>query len=95
MNKKLNTGLFLLAATVLNLIIMGLLVLVLGGLAFFLLQKTGGEGSTLPMILFLVVFIGSIAGTFFIYNRIIKWVVAKWKLEQYIEPIFKPRQPRP
>ena len=89
MNKKLNTVYFLLGATVLNLLILVLLAVVLGISVGFIYQKLGVDSQGLSLLAVLIILFGSIAGTFFLYSRIIKWVVKKWNLDNYIEPIFR------
>ena len=89
MNKKLNTVLFMLGATALNLIILAalaLLLVLLFGLAYRNIEEVSTGLSWLAII---VILFGSIAGTFFLYSRIIKWIVRRWKLDSYIEPIFR------
>jgi hypothetical protein len=92
MNKKLNTVYFLLGATVLNLLILVLLALVLGISLGFIYQKLGVDSQGLSLLAVLIILFGSIAGTFFLYSRIIKWVVKKWNLDNYIEPIFRTKR---
>ncbi len=92
MNKKANTVIFLLAATVLNLLILAVLATVLL-LGFSLVFKNIEDVSmALSWLAIIVILFGSIAGTFFLYSKIIKWAVKKWNLENYIDPIFKPRR---
>ena len=92
MNKKINTLIFMLAATLLNLIILAVVAAVL--VLFFGLIYRGAEEVTDAMswLAVIVILFGSIAGTFWLYSRIIKWMMKKWKLENYIEPLF--RNPR-
>jgi hypothetical protein len=92
MNKKLNTVYFLLGATVLNLLILVLLAIVLGISVGFIYQKLGVDSQGLSLLAVLIILFGSIAGTFFLYSRIIKWVVKKWNLDNYIEPIFRTKR---
>lgn len=94
MNKKLNTVLFLLGATVLNLLIMLVLVVIIGAGFFVAYRNMEEVGQTLSLLAVLVILFGSIGGTFFIYNRLIKWIVKKWDLEQYIEPVFRQQKKR-
>ncbi|MCK5008401.1 MAG: leader peptide processing enzyme, partial [Spirochaetales bacterium] len=68
MNKKANTVLFLLGATVFNLLIMFLLIVI-----FLVLISAIFRDSLNPnvlSILMIVVFVGSIAASFFIYGRV-------------------------
>lgn len=94
MNKKLNTLLFMLAATLLNLIILAavaVLLVLLFSLAYRNIEEVSGALSWLAVI---VILFGSIAGTFWIYSRIIKWIMKRWNLEKYIEPIFRSHRRR-
>ena len=92
MNKKANTVLFLLAATVLNLLILAVIATALL-VGFSLVFKNIEEVSmALSWLAIIVVLFGSIAGTFFIYSKLIKWIMNKWKLDDYIDPLFKPRR---
>ncbi|MDF1567241.1 MAG: leader peptide processing enzyme [Spirochaetaceae bacterium] len=89
MNKKLNTVIFLLGATVLNLLILATLAVLLG-LLFGLAYRNIPEVSmALSWIAVIVILFGSIGGTFYFYSKIIKWIVKKWKIDDFIEPIFK------
>ena len=87
MNKKVNTVLFLLGATVFNLLIMFLLIVL-----FLVLISTIFRGSLNPnvlSILMIIIFIGSIAASFFIYGRVIKWLSRKIDMEKYFLPLFR------
>ena len=87
MNKKLNTLLFILGATVFNLLLMIILMVILFGVVPLLL----GEGLYKRVMPFLVpiLFIAAIVATFFIYNAIMKFVTRKIDMEKYFHPIFK------
>ncbi|UCF97820.1 MAG: hypothetical protein JSV89_22050 [Spirochaetaceae bacterium] len=87
MNKKVNTVLFLLGATVFNLLIMFLLIVL-----FLVLISAVFRDSLNPnvlSILMIVVFIGSIAASFFIYGRVVKWLSRKIDMEKYFLPLFR------
>lgn len=92
MNKKLNTVYFLIGATILNLLILIVIAVLLGLIIGFLYQKTGVDSQGLSLVAVLIILFGSIAGTFFLYSRIIKWIVKKWNLDEYIEPIFRTKK---
>ncbi len=92
MNKKLNTVYFLIGATILNLFILILLALILGVSVGFIYQKLNVDSQGLSLMAVIIILFGSIAGTFFLYSRIIKWVVKKWNLDNYIEPIFRSKR---
>lgn len=77
---------FMLAGTILNIILM---------LAFFLLFLFGANmiitpesGPTFKMLAFLLVIVLSVTAAFFIYSRVVKWITRKWDLEKYIHPLF-------
>jgi hypothetical protein len=87
MNKKVNTVLFLLGATVFNLLIMFILIVI-----FLVLISAIFRDSLNPnvlSILMIVVFIGSIAASFFIYGRVVKWLSRKIEMEKYFLPLFR------
>ncbi|TVQ28906.1 MAG: hypothetical protein EA382_00970 [Spirochaetaceae bacterium] len=89
MNKKANTILFMLGATVANVLLMVAIFIVL-----FLIYGNLIAGSLSPevnQIVLIVLFLGSIALTYFLYHRIIKWMSKKWDLDEYFDPIFARR----
>ncbi len=91
MNKKLNTVFFILGATVVNMIIL-VLIFILGSLLvsnFFLTEDTAPQ---IVQVIFLVLMGVAIAGSFFIYHRIIKLISAKVDMDKYFHPIIKPRK---
>lgn len=86
MNKKVNTLLFVLGATVFNIIMMVLILAV--GLA--VISAFAGENINpgTAQILFLLLFVASIAGAFFIYHRAVRLLSNKIDMEKYFHPIF-------
>jgi hypothetical protein len=87
MNKKANTVLFLLGATVFNLLIMFILIVL-----FLVLISAIFRESLNPnvlSILMIVVFIGSIAASFLIYGRVVKWLNRKIDMDKYFMPLFR------
>lgn len=90
MNKKTNTVLFMIVATVVNL----LLLILFFGLGFILLtlyMNANPESSLAPMLIGLV-FLLSIALSFIVYSKLVKFVVAKFQLEDKMEPLFGARK---
>jgi uncharacterized membrane protein len=87
MNKKLNTFLFLLGATAFNLLLMFLLIVLflVGILSIF----RNSVSPNLLSVLMIVIFIGSIAASFLIYGRLIKWLSRKIDMEKYFLPLFR------
>jgi cytochrome c biogenesis protein CcdA len=87
MNKKINTVLFVLGATVVNIILMICLALLgLYILSRLPLQQMGGG---IRSILMIIVFIGSVVGTFFLYHALIKVISKRIDMDKYFHPIFK------
>jgi hypothetical protein len=87
MNKKANTVLFLLGATAFNLLMMFILIVI-----FLVLISAIFRDSMNPnvlSVLMIVVFIGSIAASFFIYGRVVKWLSRKIDMEKYFLPLFR------
>lgn len=85
MNKKLNTALFMLGATLFNLALLG--ALIIAGLLIIAALR-------LPQLLLIVVFLAAMVGSFLIYNQLIKWLARKIDMEKYFLPLFKRRPPR-
>jgi hypothetical protein len=91
MNKKLNTALFLIGATIFNLLL--LFVLILLSLLLISALSRGRLGGNVMSILLIVVFLGSMVGSFLIYNQVIKFVSRKIDMEKYFLPLFRRRRP--
>jgi hypothetical protein len=91
MNKKLNTALFLIGATVFNLVLLFVLIVV-ALLAISVLSR-GRLSGNLMSILLIVVFLGSMVASFLIYNQVIKFVSRKIDMEKYFLPLFRRRRP--
>lgn len=88
MNKKLNTVLFILIATVVNILVMFLLFL----FCLFLISTfVNPESSLLPLWIGLT-FLISIGGSFFLYTVAMKKISQRYDLEQYLHPIFSRRR---
>lgn len=90
MNKKTNTVLFMFGATVFNVVAMIVIFVVLFLLyGRFLASVISPE---VGQVIIIVLFIGSIALTYFIYHRLIRWISSKWNLDDYFDPIFSRRK---
>ena len=87
MNKKVNTVLFVLGATVFNLLIMFILIVVF--LVLISVVFRDSLGPNLISVLMIVVFVGSIAASFFIYSRVVKWLDRKIDMDKYFIPLFR------
>jgi uncharacterized membrane protein len=87
MNKKVNTVLFLLGATVFNLLIMFILIVLFLVLISAVFQKS--LNANVLSIVMILVFVGSIAASFFIYGRVVKWLSRKIDMDKYFIPLFR------
>ena len=92
MNKKLNTFLFIIGATVVNLIIMTFFIILVLFLFSYLLPED--INPMLFQVLFLLSFLLSVGGTFFVYHKLIKFISKKMDMDKYFHPIFNPRKRR-
>ncbi len=90
MNKKANTALFIVLATILNIVLMiGLFLL-----SFLLIAKfVSPESSLLPLWLGLA-FIVSIGGSFLAYSGIVKLINKKVNLDERLAPLWTSRKAR-
>ena len=90
MNKKVNTLLFLVAASLYNIIIMILIIAILLFLVSrFLPQHTSPAAAS---SIFIVAFILGIAGSFFIYHKTVRYLSRKIDMDKYFHPLFKKRK---
>jgi membrane protein YdbS with pleckstrin-like domain len=90
MNKKLNTLFFLLAGTVVNIVVM--LLLLVGFLyliGFLFTPETNGSVVTAVTLTAVML---SVVGSYFVYSKLVKFVNNKWNLEQWIEPLFRKKR---
>jgi hypothetical protein len=90
MNKKANTLLFVLGATIANVIVMMAIFLVL----FVVFGKFVAPhlSPQANQIIMLVLFIGAIVLTYVIYHRVIGYLSKKIDMDKYFDPIFRPRK---
>jgi phosphoglycerol transferase MdoB-like AlkP superfamily enzyme len=91
MNKKTNTILFILGATVFNLLITLILLVLLLVLYGRFLAPTLPE--TIAPWGFPVLFVVSIVLSFVIYRLALKYFMKKVNMEKYFSPIFGARRP--
>ena len=89
MNKKANTALFIVLATLFNLVLMGLMVILTFAVVAALFSDS--TGPLVGTVGFLVVGI-PIVVSFLIYGVAMRWVQKRWNLEQYLHPIFRRRR---
>jgi hypothetical protein len=86
MNKKVNTLLFVLGATAFNILATIILFVALFFICVRLLPENIVSGA-LPFV-----FIGSLVGSFFAYNALLKIITAKIDMDKYFDPIFKAKR---
>ena len=91
MTKRANTVVFMLAATVLNVVLMVVIFGVLLILDLWLLAGRIDPNTNVYILIFCV--FGTMALTFFLYHRIVKWATTKWELEEKLEPLFGKKKP--
>ena len=86
-NRKLNSLLFIIGATALNLVIMvslfAILALIYGR---FLASNFDQEASQIIIVL---IFFLSVAGSYFFYHFFVKWLSHRVDMEKYFDPIFR------
>ncbi len=90
MNKQVNTVLFILGATVVNLLIMA--ILAASGFLLLSVLPIGQSSPGIKNLLLIVVFFGAIIGSFFIYHAIVKAISKRVDMEKYFHPIFKRKE---
>lgn len=90
MNKRVNTILFVLGASVINVVLMLALFLALFVLFARFLAPSLSAG--LNQLIMVVIFVVSIAATYFIYHRMVRWLSTKIDFDKYFDPIFGKRQ---
>ncbi len=88
MNKKVNTAIFLLVATTVNILIMLVIFIAL----MVLVTYVSGENAQLAQTLYIVSFFAAIVATFFLYNVLIKVFQKKVDMDKYFHPIFRRKQ---
>ena len=90
MNKKVNTFLFIIAATIFNVVVM--MVIMTTGLALLSLLVGESINPGIAQFLFLLLFVVSIAGAFGVYHIAIRLLSKRIDMEKYFHPIFRRRR---
>jgi hypothetical protein len=89
MNKKVNTALFILGATVFNIIVTVLsflLLLILYAKVIMKILPQGAQAWSFPII-----FITAIAISFFVYKFVLGILMKKIDVEKYFDPLIRSR----
>jgi hypothetical protein len=93
MNKRVNTLLFVLGATIFNILVTLLLILMLSFIYInFIMPFLPGDVQAWPFVL---IFIGAVVLSFVIYRVILNILLKKVNIERYFDPIFKGGHRRP
>ena len=93
MSKKRNTILFMLAGTVVNVLLMILFFLIFLVLYARYLVPNLPESTASWFMLF--IFVASIVLSFLVYRRIVNLIAKKIDMDKYFDPIFGKRRPPP
>lgn len=89
--KKRNTAIFILLATLLNVILMiGFMIL-----GFVLLGKFGNPESNLNTLWLFLIFAGAVAFSWIIYQSLIKWYMKRVDVEKNFAPVLAPVRKKP
>ena len=90
--KKRNTAVFVLIATILNIVLMMVFMLI----GYILLAKFGNpDNPNGAQIWLIVIFLGSIGLSWFIYSRMVKWYTKRVDVEKKFAPLITPRRRKP
>ena len=92
MNKKVNTLLFILGATVFNIIVTILCFMALSLIFTKVIMPLIPEESNFRGWGFTLIFIAAIIVSFLVYRFVIKLLMKKIAVEKYFEPIFSRRK---
>jgi membrane protein implicated in regulation of membrane protease activity len=84
MNKKVNTAAFVLAATIVNVILMSFLFLVAYSVYQLLAGRRLSPGINLAAVFLL--FAGSVILTYFVHKRLVKFLVKKTSVGKFLRP---------
>lgn len=87
-NKRLNAALFLIIASIMNLLIIAILLFI----SFFILDRLVNPDSPRLGLYMGIAFLFSIGGSLYIYNFVIKSLTVRLKLEENLDPIFKQKR---
>ncbi len=87
--KKRNTALFMLIATVINIVLMTVFMLI----GYILLVRFANpDNPQAGQVWLIVIFIGSIILAWFVYSRMVKWYTKRVDVNEKFAPLITPRQ---
>ena len=90
MNKRVNTVLFVIGASIVNVVIM--LILFLGLFVLFARFLAPSLSPGVNQLIMVLIFVASIAVTYFIYHRLVKLLSQRINMDAYFDPIFGKRK---
>jgi hypothetical protein len=90
MNKKVNTLLFVLVASVLNIVLIIILFLLILAAAGALLPESASNSTV--QLLMLGAFIISVVGSYTIYGMLIRLLSKRIDMDRYFHPIFRKKR---
>jgi len=90
MNKKINTLIFIAGATVVNMFIIAILLFLF--ILIISLVLPDDASPVTVQFLFLGAFLLSLVGSFFIYNRIVRFISKRIDMDKYFHPLFRRRK---
>ena len=90
MGKNTNTALFIIAATVLNVLLMATLFL----LAYSVYQIFAGRHLPIGLNIFIIflLFIGSVVGTYFLHKVLVRTLFRKTRIGRYLHPAVQVKE---
>ena len=87
--KKRNTAVFVIIATIINLLLMMAFMIV----GYVLLARFGDpESTTANQVWLVVIFLGSIGLSWFVYSRMVRWYAKRVDVDKKFAPLISPRK---
>lgn len=87
MNRRFNSVLFIVGATVANIVVMFLLFILL--LVLYARLAAPHLAPTTNQFMLLVLFIGSVVATYIMYHQVMKALMRRYDLTRYFGPLFR------
>ncbi len=91
MNKKMNTVLFIIGGTLVNLVLALLCILAL----LFALSRVSGALGDKTASLVPFAFVGGVLIAMIIYQKLTRWVIERFNLGDKLSPLFAARHKKP
>lgn len=87
MNKKANSLIFMLIATVVNLILL-MIFFILGFVILNFVVNAMPDNAAVVQVGVILVFVASIGLSFFVYSKLVNFATKKFSLEEKLDPLF-------